>query len=624
MLTSNYDADVASMGAQLREDIVERTRSDNKPTIFIEKFRKFRNIIDFATNPEGLALTTLWEYNRQYQYIRDFYSLLCPHCNAPGPNPLMPYDAWGKSPSQLQEEILFEIDYDTDEYSCPKCGLKKEEARVPQYNELIGVAGMRSGKTVLSAVICAYELHCDLLLENPQKSWGLIPGQEIYYTVCTTQGEQAKDTIFAAIDGLISNSPWFIRYISAIRRQAQECKVPIDTLFTKTLTSIRFLHKQLFIDLTGTNSAGIAGKTRKVVVMDEIARFIHTESRMGVDAVYDTLKASLLTLSKFGSKMLCISSPWVEGDKIMTLLKEARKNQFSNTLTFWHPTWDFNPSLPRDHPMIEAEFKKNPIAAKRDYGADPPAARDPWISEPERINECIDPNAVSILHTRDFTKSFTLAGKFSEYVSKEIVFKDFVQTKHIVIACDPGLTRDSFGMLLCYLKPVRTVFGVEEHMFVGANLAWVPTLKPKREVDFANVLECIQEMAKHWIVDKVIYDQWNSVVHIQELMAKGIEAEKVRLVDEDWDHLAGLVYNHQIHFLSEAAGGSMAKRLIWELHHLGRKENGKIDHGPTTSSDLAVCLARAAKILLGEETGRLRAWDKYSKGFGKVVSFKRP
>jgi hypothetical protein len=305
-------------------------------------------------------------------------------------------------------------------------------------------------------------------------------------------------------------------------------------------------------------------------------------------------------------------------------LKEARKNQYPDTLTFHHSTWDFNPELPFEHPRIQAEFKKNPVTARRDFGADPPAARDPWISEPERIDACIDPEAISILHTRDVTKAFTLRGKFSEYVSKQIVFKDVTQTKHIVVSCDPGLTRDSFGMLLCYLKPVRTPFGIEEHMFIGANLAWVPTHKPKRDVDFANVLTCIEEMAKHWLVDKVIYDQWNSVVHIQELTAKGLDAEKIRLKDEDWDHLAGLIYNRQIHFLSEAKGGPMATRLLWELKHLGRKDNGKIDHGPTTSSDLAVCLARAARILLGEETGRIRALDKYAKGFGAVVSFRRP
>jgi len=604
-----------------------------KISLVSSQFRRFKNAVDFVTNPEGLALSTLYNFNRQYQYLRDMYSLICPPCNEAGSNPEMPYDTWGKSPQQLQEDILFEKN-PAGHYECPKCGILQKDARVPNYKELIGIAGMRSSKTILSALILLYELHCDLLLDDPQKDWGLAPGQEVYYTCCTTKGEQAKDTIFAAVDGLLTNSPWFIRYINALKASAKQQAVPVESVYVANLSEFRFLHKQLFIDVTGANSAGIAGKTRKIVVMDEIARFVETDSRMGVDAVYDTLKASLLTLSSHGSKMICISSPMTKIDKIMRLYEDAKKhiaenkkeNKLSTTIIFKHATWDFNPNITFDDPFIQDEFKKNPVAAKRDFGADPPGALDPWMPEEWRIDDCVDSDIANLVFARDYVHSLIVKGKQTTMVAKDIksMVLDVPTTQHISIGCDPGHRMDSFGMILAYVKPVRTARGIEEHMFVGAVLPWEPKEKPLIEVDFRNVLQCIYKFANHWVLDKVVYDQWQSVLQIQDLQASGIDAEKIPLKKEDWDMLAALFYNRQIHLLHPLVGGHGASRLIWELKNLQLKENGKVDHSPFSSSDLAVCLARLAKILVSPEVGQQRALDQRSSMFGRAVHFGRP
>lgn len=633
---SNLSAEdmVTGFGSKLKKCVLDRALQGIPQIKLSTDFRTFKNIIHFVTSPDGLAMNTLYNFNRQYQYCRDFYGLLCPECNVPGPDPNMPYDCWGKSPTQLQEDILLEKNT-AGHYECPQCGKLQSELAIPSFKELIGVCGMRSGKTVLAALILLYELHCDLLLENPQKTWGLAPGQEVYFTVATTQGEQAKDTIFAAIDGILSNSPWFIRYINALRQGAKAQNISFDSVFVKNLSEIRFLHKQLFVDLTGSNSAGIAGKTRKVCVVDEVARFVETESRMGVDAVYDTLKASLLTLSQHGSKMICISSPWYKTDKIMRLKDDALRNieeaktkgKMPSILVFHHPTWDFNPNIKFEDEFIQTEFQKNPVAARRDFGADPPGAADPWMPDEWRIDECIDPEIPQLVHSRDFTHTLIIKGKQSSMVAKGVddMVLDLPTTKHVAIACDPGHRHDSFGMVMGYVKAIRTARGIEEHLFVGSVLDWVPREKPRVEVDFRNVLQVLKKFANHWHVDKVVYDQWNSVLQIQELQAVGIDAEKIPLKKEDWDLLAALFYNKQIHLLHPKVGGRGAERLLWELKNLQLKENGRVDHSPMTSSDVAVCLARLAKVMVNPEYGMQRILDQQSRVFGgRVVSFRRP
>lgn len=614
------------------EDLVERLgdairerRAKGVTTIVIDhaQFKRFKNIIHFATDPEGLGVSSLWEYTRQYQYLRDFYSLTCPQCNMIGPNPLMPYDTWGKDPQQLQDEVLFEQS-EAGVYACGKCGLLQKDANLPNYSEMIGCCGMRSGKTMLAAMILLWEIHSDLMLDDPQRTWGIMPGQEVYYTCATTKAEQAKDTIFAAIDGIFENSQWFTRYNQALKQYAEDLDVPFDKIFVKNLSEIRYLHKQLFIDNTGTNSAGIAGKTRKIVVIDEIARFVQTDSRLGVDLVYDTLKASLLTLAIYRSKMICISSPMIKTDKIMRLLDDAKKEKNPTTLRFHHPTWDFNPKLPKDHPWIVEQFEKNPRSAKRDFGADPPGAENPWLEDEWRIDEAVDPNIAALFRTRTKTNALIVKGVRTDTIGKEITFKDIVTTKHIVIACDPGYRKDSFGMIAAYLKPIRTARGIEEHMFVGAAEAWEPSKNPRLEVDFRNVITTIKELAKWWIVDKVTYDQWSSPPQIQELMSKGIDAERISLKKEDWEALATLFYNRQIHLLHPKIGGAGAEKLIWELKNLELKDSGQIDHATFSSSDLAVCLARATKTLLGPEETQRRVSQNMGMGFGKTVPFRRP
>ena len=200
---------------------------------------------------------------------------------------------------------------------------------------------------------------------------------------------------------------------------------------------------------------------------------------------------------------------------------------------------------------------------------------------------------------------------------------DIPTTKEIAIACDPGHKSDRFGVLIGYIKAIRTAHGIEEHLFVGSVLDWAPSEKLKVEVDFRNVLECLQRFSRHWKVTKVVYDQWNSVFQIQQLQAEGIDAEKIPLKSEDWDALSTLMYTRKIHLLHPLVGGKSAERLIWELKNLQQKGD-KVDHSLMSSSDLAVCLCRLAKVLVSPEHGEMRVMDARAMSSGRIIHFGRP
>jgi len=621
----NNDDVFAVLEEELTQIILDSSKNVNEVTIETSSFQRFRNAVDFISHPAGLGFSTLYEFPRQYQYLRDFYALLCPQCNIPALKSEVSYDCWGMSPAQLQDQVLFEEQPDGI-YLCPKCKKTHQDYNIVVPQTLIGLAGMRSGKSILAAMILVYELHKDLLIDNPQKQWRLAPGQRVDYTCVSTKVEQAEGTIFSAISNMHENSPWFKKYNTVLIEQARSQGVPLDRVYVKNLTEIRYAHKHLHVEFAGTNSAGLAGKTRKVVIIDEIGRMIQTESRMGVDAVYDTLDRSLLTLSDFGSKLICISSPWLKNDKIMQLYQNAILANNPRVLAFCHPTWDFNPLFPREHPKIVEAFQQNPVNARRDYGCDPPGASDPWLPDEWRIDECIDEKNEPLFQVRDTTSLVSIDGKRIEMVAKHVIFTNFLTTKNIVIACDPGHLRDSFGMIVAYIKPVQTPNNdIEYHMFVGQSLAWVPQSNPRREVDFRNVIDVIKKLANFWHVDYVAYDQWQSTPLIQDLRSNNIRSGKESLTKDDWDSLATLFYTKQIHLLHPKHGYG-AERLIFELKNLQLKGGNRIDHSPTSSSDIAVCLARAAKILLGATSSRKIPYimqESHNPFHGQVIRFRR-
>jgi len=60
------------------DSIVERlVKSDVAGTVVS---KRYKNIIDWVVN--GLGVTTLYEYKRQFQVLVDFFGLLCEECNS--------------------------------------------------------------------------------------------------------------------------------------------------------------------------------------------------------------------------------------------------------------------------------------------------------------------------------------------------------------------------------------------------------------------------------------------------------------------------------------------------------------------------------------------------------------
>lgn len=104
------------------------------------------NIIEWATNDKYLGLPALYDYNRSYQVIRDFFQLRCPLpcCNGQTPDDI---DTWGKNRETLSSENLLVFDANAGEDVCPKCKSTRSElindGLLKEYNQMHLICGMR-------------------------------------------------------------------------------------------------------------------------------------------------------------------------------------------------------------------------------------------------------------------------------------------------------------------------------------------------------------------------------------------------------------------------------------------------------------------------------------------------
>lgn len=415
------------------------------------------NYAEFIASSAGLDIKP---FASQLEIGTKFFSEWCPRCtdteffDKNGPGRLsVPVRA---SYTQFIDKVAL-LNYGT----CPKCGVKRSEllrtGELKLYNEMVGVAGQRSSKSVLSAMHAAYVTHFYLKLQNPTALLGLQKASFLHGTFVALTYDQAKANVWEPYYDYISTSPWFVKYHSIL----DAYQTRDEELYKIKDTFIMYRHARLLCYPAGPNKKTLRGYTRFMAVLDELGWFgSDAESKdkvkMGADEVYIALERSLLTVRAAGNRLqergmlvpptgyfMNISSPSDPNDKIMSLLRDSRA---SNTMFgFREPTWNMNPNITRKD--LSSEFKKNPVAAARDYGANPTRGEHLFIDRLSTITQCFGKysNRVHITHKLRRHND----GSLSRYAVPKFIFESASPS---VLAIDAGYSNNSFGFAVIRLN----------------------------------------------------------------------------------------------------------------------------------------------------------------------------
>lgn len=579
------------------------------------------NAIEWAVKPEYLGVDTVYHHRRQYQIIRDFFQLRCPlpTCNDQTP---AAKDCWDKTREELQKENLLVWNLALGEDYCPSCGTTRSEfvkdGLLTTYTSLHAVCGMRSGKTATAAIIGTYVEHRLITLGHSlpgglSKYFEQLPNEPFEMTFIASTDVQSADTIWAKFTSLRSSSAWLKKYIKWLKQKENE---QLTANGSKPWTYEErgqyivngFLNFK--INSLNSNSSGIAGRTRMVAFIDELARFENTDSKRSADEAYRVLENSLRTIRSatvsrkavnWLGTMVTISSPISDDDKSMRLLRQAPS--LKGMYYCHYATWDFNPDQPRN--MFDDDFEKDPVGAMRDFGARPPTTASPLIADPARFRELAI--QLDLKPTASFKKILHKDKTDREYVSASLENAQLLRNGDRYLTFDAGSSFDQFAGACAHAEWVQTPEGKQIVTVFDWVFRLIPESKPRRDVWFDFVVQAVDQLSKYVHIARVEFDRWQSTYIIQQIRNRGIVCEMKGTTAEQYLKLLNDVNYGKVRMLPplpedanvEPPLMSAAGLAFYELEHLERSTDLKKIYNPRKqtgkrgwdSDDVAGCIA---------------------------------
>jgi hypothetical protein len=235
-----------------------------------------------------------------------------------------------------------------------------------------------------------------------------------------------------------------------------------EDLFKFKDTFLLYKHRRLFIYPAGPDKRILRGRTRVFGSIDELGWFDNEANskkiKTSAEEVYTAIENSLATVRGEAEALLKrgfndvptgyffnISSPSSVRDKITELVKHAQGSDVIFGLN--KATWEMNPKLPFKSKVIQGYFKKNPVNAMRDFGAQPPLTSNPFIGSSDVVSNCIvgKRNPISITYATKKAKDKTIT-RYA-YINK---LKK--SGKPCVLALDAGHVNNSFACCVARLQ----------------------------------------------------------------------------------------------------------------------------------------------------------------------------
>lgn len=490
---------------------------------------------------------------------------------------------------QLEDELLLEWNNTHQEDVCPKCKTTRkeflEDDLLMRYDTMVGIAGMRSGKSVVAGTMGSYLRHVFTTLGIRERGtlhrkFELLPSQNLEIAFVATTATQAKETIWSNFQKQCAASPWFKNYVEWVKKKEGAQLTPEGAK--------RWVYKELDDSITddwlmvncmslNSNSSGMAGRTRLGFFIDELSRYGVTDSKMGADEVWAVFEHSLKTVRGARDQIkgnevwygtgVAISSPMSVDDKTMVLYRQSQDTESHKTFGWWYPTWEFNPFQPRA--SFDEDYARDPVMAERDFGANPPNATNPLVMDPVRFWSSIDQTAKP---TALFRQTYPIDKSEREYVGTELEHSVTNQNRPLYIFGDAGKSFDAFALVGCssmWLPAFTEVSQTQtrqadqnrlggyfpqanEHLqggsYIRSNVLedtnmtlvtvheWSLRIIPEqgKSVWFESLIDVLKKLSKFRKISMVALDSWNSEASLQTISNMGIPIQQISLKVDDF------------------------------------------------------------------------------------------
>jgi hypothetical protein len=392
---------------------------------------------------------------------------------------------------------------------------------MPKTQEFItsGVQSHNSGKSALSTMISAYVLHLFLKCGKPTELFGIRSNEVLHGTFLALTLGQATQNLWQPFLGYINNSPWFKSYHSLLRKYERKYG---ETILKLKDTFIEYRHRNLQLYPATPDKRTLRGRTRFLGVLDELGWFDSNRDTKKVKdnahEVYKAMSNSLATARQSEKRlvalgydqflltgyMLNVSSPNNIRDKIMELYKQSIGSKKS--LGLHKPTWKMNPHITFDGPLIQEEYRKDPIGAERDFGAQPSLSSNPFMSNHRLIQETVRTGQKNWVKYRSKIDRVSKDEKYRTVELLNIKRNDSVS----VLAIDAGYSNNSFAVVC------GSIHDGTPHLDILIEIISLPGIPISHTRIFSDV---ILPLIEHRNVKILLADRWNSIKLLQDAKA---------------------------------------------------------------------------------------------------------
>lgn len=458
------------------------------------------------------------------------------------------YEKWPKSLQALVEQGYYPVPIEKIEDG-PVVDMA--DVMVPNTNMFTAdnFCHHNSGKSKLIAMIANYVNHLFLKIPNPLRAFNQTSGEMLLGTFSGLTLDQCHRNLWNPFRAFMDASPWFQSYHRFLREH--EKKLGLE-LFHELQNSITYLHKNIHWYSTGSEARKMRGDTRIFAAIDELGWMVADETKpnllmMNADAVYTALANSLTTMRTKWKQVFKednfdvppivmgnISSPSSAKDKIMRLSKDAKKND--RMLSFHLPTWEMNPDFSYD--SLREEFSHmDELSFNRDFGAEPPLAANPFLSEARMVDKIANQNHFKGIEVKVITKEDNFGDLFKT-AELQIIKGDKLVPR--MITFDLGFRKNSLAFCMFSLSPESKP---------KLDMALVVSPEPERRLR-VNVVDFFESftvpLVENFKIKHAFFDRWQSLDQIERLKILNVDARMHSLSYKEMESVRGSIISQSI------------------------------------------------------------------------------
>lgn len=457
---------------------------------------------------------------------------------------------------------------------CPRCGATRREmlhsGEMQYRNQATWVLGQRSGKSSTSAVVASYVLHCYLMYPMlASMTNSMQASTELVFIFCSLSYDKAYSVLWTPFKNIIDSAQWYKSYFALLDQYKEQYG---KELYVNKSTILAFANKNIKCFATGPKASSLRGNTAIMTLLDELGLFPlpnpsrevsedDTNRRADSDEAYTSLLNSLATVGAAQKEliesdhydappclMLSVSSPVSKRDKVMRLLEESKTNPFIFATRL--ATWEVNPYLEKDSPLIASAFAADPRKALRDFGACPTETAAPYFdfhTIPKIFNG--RPNS----HTLTY-----------QYGAENSVWGTVRQVNAYdaptVMALDAGLVNNSFAV---------AVVGYNQQTNKTETVCLLEVMANNTVIDFEKMYtNVLLPLCQQLNVCLVCADRWNSIDHLHRIRSdRGMRMNKpityvkqYSLKHRDFEAVKAMIANQTV--TAPRAKPELAEKII--------------------------------------------------------------